>query len=151
MGHIKLSMPIDAPVAKVTEIAFDPNHWASWWVNLGEAEKVDGDGGPGTVVEHSYLMAGVAFPVTTRVVDVTTTGAGGQRVQIEFEGPITGWQTWDYEPRGDGSTLVTAEIEYNVPGKAIGKFADRLVVERLQERARQQTLENLKLMAESSG
>jgi hypothetical protein len=102
-------------------IAFDPNRWASWWVNLGEAEKVDGD------------------------------GAGGRRVRIEFEGPITGWQTWDYEPRGDGATLVTAEIEYNVPGKAIGKFADRLVVERLQERARQQTLENLKLMAESSG
>ena len=118
-------------------------------MNLGEAEKVDGDGGPGTVVEHSYLMAGVAFPVTTRVVDVTTTGTGGKRLQIEFTGQITGWQTWDYEPRGDGATLVTAEIEYNVPGKAIGKFADRLVVERLQERARQQTLENLKLMAES--
>jgi len=27
MGHIKLSMRIDAPVGKVTEIAFDPNHW----------------------------------------------------------------------------------------------------------------------------
>lgn len=148
MGHIKLTMPIDAPVARVTEIATDPNHWASWWVNLGEAEKVKGDGDAGTVVEHSYLMAGVPFHVTTRVVENAPTGAGGRHVRIEFEGPLKGWQTWDYEPRADG-TLVTAEIEYNVPGKALGKFADRVLVERLQERARQQTLENLKLMAES--
>ena len=57
MGHIKLSMPIDAPVGRVTEIVFDPNRWASWWVNLGEAEKVEGDGAPGTVVEHGVSVA----------------------------------------------------------------------------------------------
>jgi uncharacterized protein YndB with AHSA1/START domain len=148
MGHIKLSTPIDAPVERVTEIALDPHHWASWWVNLGEAEKVDGDGGAGTVVEHSYLMAGVHFAVTTRVVESVQTPTGGKHVRLEFEGPLRGWQTWDYEP-SDGGTLVTVEIEYNVPGKAIGKFADRVLVERLQERAREQTLENLKLMAES--
>src|SRR5665647_3491258 len=55
MGHIKLSTQIHAQLGRVTEIALDPHHWASWWVNLGEAEKVDG--GAGTVVERSYLMA----------------------------------------------------------------------------------------------
>ncbi|WP_226760881.1 hypothetical protein [Arthrobacter sp. SO3] len=33
-------------------------------MNLSEAKNVEGDGGPGTVVKHSYLMAGVPFPVT---------------------------------------------------------------------------------------
>jgi uncharacterized protein YndB with AHSA1/START domain len=147
MGHIKLSIPIDAPVDKVTEIATDPHRWASWWVDLGAAEKVEGDGEAGTVVQHSYLMAGVPFPVTTRVVESRVTDTGGKHVRIEFEGPLNGWQTWDYEPQAAG-TLVTAEIEYNVPGKALGKIADRVLVERLEERARQHTLENLKLMAE---
>lgn len=149
MGHIKLSIPINASVDRVTEIATDPHHWASWWVNLGEAKKVEGDGGAGTVVEHSYLMAGVPFPVTTRVLESKPTASGGKHVSIEFEGPLKGWQTWDYEPSEHGTT-VTAEIEYNVPGSAIGKFADQLLIERMQERARHQTLENLKMMAESS-
>ena len=148
MGHIQQSIQIDAPVERVTEIATDPNRWASWWVNLSEAKRVDGDGGAGTVVEHSYLMAGVPFPVTTRVAEMTPTNAGGKHVRIEFDGPLKGWQVWDYEPAGSG-TRVDMEIEYNVPGAAIGKFADRVLVERLQERARQHTLENLKLMAES--
>lgn len=148
MGHIKQSIQIDAPVERVTEIAMDPKHWSSWWVNLGEAKSVQGDGGPGTVVEHSYLMAGVPFHVTTRVTESTPTAAGGRHLRIEFEGPLKGWQTWDYEPAANG-TDVTAEIEYNVPGSAIGKFADQMVIERMQERARQQTLENLKLMAEA--
>jgi uncharacterized protein YndB with AHSA1/START domain len=147
MGHIKLNTTIDAPVERVTEIATDPRHWASWWVNLGEAKKVTGDGGAGTVVEHSYLMAGVPFPVTTHVVENQPTPAGGKHVRIEFDGPLKGWQNWDYEPAGTG-TLVSMEIEYNVPGSAVGKFVDHVMIEHLQERARQQTLENLKLIAE---
>ena len=148
MGHIQQSIQIDAPVDRVTEIATNPRHWSSWWVNLSEAKNVEGDGSAGTIVKHSYLMAGVPFPVTTRVIENLQTASGGKHVRIEFEGPLKGWQTWDYEPQHNG-TKVTMEIEYNVPGAAIGKFADRVVVERLQERAREQTLENLKLMAES--
>lgn len=148
MGHIKVGISIDAPVERVVEVAADPKHWASWWVNLGEAEKIEGDGGPGTVVEHKYLMAGVPFHVTTRVTESSATPSGGQRIRIEFEGPLRGWQVWDYEPKGSG-TEVTAEFDYNVPGSAIGKFADELIIERMQERARQQTLENLKLLVEA--
>ena len=149
MGHIKVDTTINAPVERVVEVASDPKHWASWWVNLGEAEKIEGDGGTGTVVEHKYLMAGVPFHVTTRVAAREQTTAGGQRVRIEFDGPLKGWQTWDYEPDGEATTQVTAEFDYNVPGSAIGRFADELIIERMQERARQQTLENLKLLVEA--
>ena len=148
MGHIKVSIPIDAPVERVVDVATDPQHWASWWVNLGEAEKIEGDGGAGTVVEHKYLMAGVPFHVTTRVTENAPTPTGGQRVRIQFDGPLKGWQSWEYEPR-DGGTNVTAEFDYNVPGSAIGKFADELIIERMQERAREQTLEILKLLVEA--
>ncbi|MDH7487805.1 MAG: hypothetical protein QHJ81_16220 [Anaerolineae bacterium] len=44
---------------------------------------------------------------------------------------------------------MTADIEYTVPGSALGRIADRLIIERMQERAIQQTLENLKLLCEA--
>jgi hypothetical protein len=45
---------------------------------------------------------------------------------------------------------VTADIEYTVPGKASGKIADRLILERTQEHSLEQALENLKLLCEES-
>jgi|GEM_PF-3602166 len=53
------------------------------------------------------------------------------------------------EIEGDGGTEVIAGIEYTVPGKALGKIADRLVVERVQQRAAHETMERLKILAES--
>ncbi|WP_369046227.1 SRPBCC family protein [Sinomonas sp. P10A9] len=148
MGHIKVSMPIDAPVERVYEIASDPHRWSSWWVNLGDAEKVEGDGGEGTVVEHKYLMAGFPFHVTTHVLENGPLPNGGKRIRLRFDGPLNGSQVWDYEPTDTG-TLVTSEIDYNVPGSVVGKFADELLIERIQERARHQGLENLKLLVEA--
>ncbi len=66
MAHIKKSIRIHAPVQRVFALARDPKHWASFWVGLSEPEEVNGTGEVGTVVKHSYLMAGVRFPVTSR-------------------------------------------------------------------------------------
>lgn len=43
---------------------------------------------------------------------------------------------------------MTCEIEYTVPGKALGKFVDRLIIERMMERNAELTMENLKMMCE---
>jgi coenzyme Q-binding protein COQ10 len=40
-------------------------------------------------------------------------------------------------------------MEYTVPGKALGKIANRLIIERTQERSADQTLENLKMLCEA--
>ncbi len=66
----------------------------------------------------------------------------------ENEGSLAGWISWDYEPK-DSGTLVTFEIEYAVPGSVLGKVADRLFIERNQERAARHILENLKQLAEA--
>jgi uncharacterized membrane protein len=60
---------------------------------------------------------------------------------------MKGEHRWDYEPAEDG-TRVTADIDYTVAGSVLGKVADRLFVERMEERAIHQTLENLKFMIE---
>ena len=148
MAHIKDSILIDAPAEKVHGLAADPHKWSSWFVGLGEAESVEGDNSPGTVVKQNYLMAGMHIPVTTKVTDNRKEADGSIFWRSENEGSLAGWQTWTYAPK-DGKTLVSVEMEYTVPGSVLGKVADRLFVERNQERAMHHTLENLKQLSEA--
>jgi len=146
MAHLKKSILIHAPVEKVYALARDPRRWATWFVGLSEPEKLSGEGEVGTVVEQSFLMAGMRFPVTTEVLEDYVSPEGA-RWKGKIGGPLAGEHTWTYTPR-NGDTEVTADIAYTVPGKALGKIADRLIIERMQERGLEQTLENLKLLCE---
>lgn len=147
MAHLRQRVMIDAPVEKVYVYARDPRHWADFWVGLSEPEELTGAGEVGTVVKHSYMMAGIRFPVTSRVLE-DFFGSEGARWRGSIEGPLAGEQTWLYTPAADG-TEVTVDIEYTVPGSALGRIANRLVIERMQERALTQTLENLKMLCEA--
>ena len=147
MAHLKETIIVNAPVDKVVGIATDPHQWSTWFAGLGKAEKIQGDNGPGTVVEHSYLLAGMRLPVTTRVRENSGQAGEAHHWKAAIEGPLAGWQQWDYVPKGDG-TEVTAELEYTVPGSLLGKLVDSLFVEKYQERSLRHTLENLKQLAE---
>jgi uncharacterized protein YndB with AHSA1/START domain len=147
MAHLKKSVIIHAPVEKVYAFARDPRLWHTWWVALGAPEKMTGGGEVGTVVEHSYLLAGIKFPVTSRVLE-DGTGPEGSRWRGAIEGPFAGEQTWNYRSKS-GNTEVTCEIEYTVPGKALGKFVDRLIVERMMDRNAEHTMDNLKMICEN--
>jgi uncharacterized membrane protein len=93
-------------------------------------------------------MAGMRFPVTTRVLEDRVSPEGAQW-KAEIEGPLAGEHTWTYTPK-NGDTMVTVDMEYSVPGKVVGTMVDRLIIECLQERSLDQTLENLKLLCEVS-
>jgi uncharacterized membrane protein len=147
MARLKDSVFVDAPVEKVHAFAADVKKWHIWYVGLGEAESVEGDNSPGTVIQQSYLFMGVRIPVTTKVTENSADSNGGRHWKAENEGALAGWLKWDYLPKGDG-TLVEVEMEYAVPGSVLGKVADRLFVERSQERALRHTLENLKQLTQ---
>lgn len=139
MAHIKKSILIHAPVEKVYALARDPRRWDAWYAGLSEPTEITGQGEAGTVVKHSYLLVGIHFPVTSRVLeDHIGPERGVWRGTIE--GPLDGGQTWTYTPQ-HGGTEVTADIEYTVPGAALGRIADRLIIERIQAHSLEQTLE----------
>jgi len=146
MAHISKNAVIDAPLDKVYAVARDPDRWAEWFVGLSEPEKLEGSGEVGTVAEFSYALAGMNFPVKVEVLE-DEIGPRSARWKGRIEGPLAGQQTWTYESVG-GGTEVAMELEYTVPGSALGKLADRLVIERNQERAAEQTMENLKELCE---
>jgi coenzyme Q-binding protein COQ10 len=147
MARLKDSMFIDAPTEKVHAFAADIKKWPIWYVGLGKADSVEGDNSPGTVIKQSYLFMGVHIPVTTKVTENSVDADGGRHWKAENEGSLAGWTHWDYLPKG-GGTLVEVEMEYSVPGRVLGKAADRLFVERNQERALRHTLTNLKQLTE---
>ena len=91
-------------------------------------------------------MAGSGFPVRVEVVEGHL-GPEGARWRGKVEGPLAGEHGWTYTPR-NGDTEVTVDIEYTVPGKALGEIIDRLIIERTQERSAEQTLQNLKRLCE---
>lgn len=147
MPHVKKSIIIHASPDKVHALSRDPNGWPTWWVGMGEIEKLTGDGGAGTVVEYSYLALGIRFPCTTRVLEESF-GPEGSRWTGVVEGPLGGQHFWTGAPKDDG-TETTVDIEYTVPGALLGKIANRLIVERMVEGNLEQTLQNLKLLCEA--
>jgi uncharacterized membrane protein len=147
MAHINKSIVIEAPVEQVHARAADPERYSSWLVGLSDAEKMKGDGGAGSIIEHSYLMGGARIPLTTEILE-NWSGPDGAKVRARARGPMDGEHTWTYEPV-DGGTRVTVGMEYKVPGAALGKIADRLIVERMQARSFEQSLENLKMLCEA--
>ena len=146
MAQIKKSTLIHAPIEKVYAVARDPNRWPDWFVGMSDIDQLTGEGEVGTVAEFGYTMAGVRFPVTVEVLEDHFSPEGA-RWKGKIGGPLAGEQTWTYTPKG-GDTEVTVDMEYTVPGKALGKIANRLIIERTQERSLVQTLENLKILCE---
>ena len=152
MTHIHDSITIDAPVDKVYALARNPRKWSTWWVGLSEPRKIKGDGSTGTEVEQDYIVAGLPLHIKSRVLDDRMDADGSAHWRGLIDGKMTGEQKWDYQPAGDGATVVSADIDYsvktNVLGEMLTRVADRFIIERLEERAIHQTLENLKFMIE---
>jgi len=149
MAHLNTTLMINAPVDAVNAIVRDPHNWARFWVGMSEPERVFGDGGPGTKAEFTQLMMGVRMHMITRTIEERHDPDGSTFWRWEFEGPTSGWQTCHHVPSGEGCQITT-DFDYTVPGSVLGKAADRLLIERRQKRDFENSLENLKLMAEAS-
>ena len=149
MGHLKHAIHIHAPFDKVWEFSHDPHNWATFMVGMGEPDKITGDGGVGTQVEFTVLMAGWHLHETWRVVEDRRDPGGGSYWRGDLTGTCSGWITWDYIPENSG-TLVTQEMEYTVPGSVLGKVVDRVIYEKRQDWDMLHSLENLKLLMEES-
>jgi hypothetical protein len=149
MAHINRKTVIHAPFSDVARQAIDssPDAWPEWYVGLSAPTRVSGEGGVGTISEHSFLLVGRHFPITHEVVESTNDGSTA-RWKGTFKGSIVGWHHWTYRSV-DGGTEVDVEHEYVLPGGPLGKFADTVVVERMIARMLEQTLENLKMILEA--
>ena len=148
MWSIKKSIYIDRPVDEVYHYAIDPTRWFEWYVGLSEPENLVGKGETGTTMDIKYTMLGMHLPVTVEVAETAKDG-GSYSWSGVVKGAINSKQHWTYVPEGKG-TDITLDMQYELPGKLIGKVANTLIIKKLMDNSVEHTLYNLKYICETS-
>lgn len=143
VAHIEKSIVIDAPIERVFGIAAQVERIPEWFpIDVRNSSvKVAEKGG---TYEWTYTMLGMKFDGKGEFVEVTP----GERVYLKTEGGIPSTFDYRYAREGDAKTRVSVTIDYEVPGKLLGKIADKLIVERVNENTAEHALKNLKSLCE---
>jgi carbon monoxide dehydrogenase subunit G len=144
MTRIEKSIFINASREEVFDLAYHPERTAEWLVGMSKVRGVSpGEVGIGTTYHWTFQMAGVKLNGKTTFLEFDPPN----KAVIKTEGGAESIWTWTYEAQGDG-TLLTCVIEYTVPGAALGKIADKLILERTNANSLEQSLENIKRIVE---
>jgi uncharacterized membrane protein len=143
MAKVERSILINASPEVLDGITMDGKRLTEWYTGVQKAEPDDKYPEPGGKIVLSYKSAGITFDLTQTVLEWVP----GQSAKYKMEGMITGTNHWTYVPEGDGMR-VTSTFEYEMPGGALGKVADKLVVEKMNAENLEKSLENLKKLAE---
>lgn len=143
MAKLERSVLINASGEKIDEITQDGSRLTEWYAGVEKAEPDDLYPNPGGKIVMTYKSAGAKFELTQTVLEYNE----GQSAKYQMEGMITGTNHWVFEPQDEG-ILVTVTFDYEMPGGMLGKIADKLVVERMNAENLENSLQNLKKLAE---
>jgi carbon monoxide dehydrogenase subunit G len=145
MTRIEKSIFINASREQVFDLAYHPERTPEWLVGMSEVRDVSpGKVGVGTTYHWTFHMAGVKLNGKTTFLEFDPPN----KAVIKTEGSAESIWTWTYEAQGDG-TLLTCAVEYTMPGAALGKIADKLIVERTNANSLEQSLKNIKSIVEA--
>jgi carbon monoxide dehydrogenase subunit G len=142
MPRISKSIHIDASPEQVWRVASDYSQWHTWFVGLSAPKSVEGDGGLGSVIEHTATVYNIPMPLKTTV----TTCKENACWRGEFTGPMTrGFQEWTYVSAG-GGTETSLVMETELMGPA--KLAEKMVIQAF-DKMTDEALANLKARVEA--
>jgi carbon monoxide dehydrogenase subunit G len=143
MQRLEKSIVVAASPDQVWNVASDYTQWHAWFVGLSAPKSVEGDGGLGTVIEHTVTVHNIPMPLETTVVvyDLNARWRG------EYTGTLTkGSQEWTYKAT-DGGTEVTLVMETELMG--VAKVAEKMVINAFDAMTGQ-ALVNLKARVEGN-
>jgi uncharacterized membrane protein len=143
MAHIEQEVSINAPVGAVFQKLMEPETAPEWMASLQDVHNVTGHE-VGESYEWSFKMAGRPFHGKTVFMEIEP----NQRVREESSGGISSTWDWRLTPTAAGGTELHVAVDYTVPGSILGAIADKLFIERQNEKDLRQSLENLKHMCE---
>jgi uncharacterized membrane protein len=143
MTHIAQEIAINAPIGVVFRKLLDVETSPEWMSNLEEVRNVTGHN-VGASFDWTFKMAGRPFKGTTIFAEIVP----NDRLVEESTGGITSKWDWHLTPLPDGGTNVRVAVDYTVPGSFLGAIADKLFIERQNEKDLRQSLSNLKQMLE---
>ena len=137
MSNVEGVISIMAPPAKVHEALENIPHAPEWISSLQKVWDVEGKG-KGCKYKWTFKMGGVNVDGATEV-----TESNADRFAMMTTGGIPSTWTWEMKPV-DGGTELKLSIEYTVPGAALGAIANKLVIEKENEKELRSALVNLK-------
>ncbi|HSG16627.1 MAG TPA: SRPBCC family protein [Anaerolineae bacterium] len=144
MTTIKKSIVIKGDPMEIDALTSDTGRLPEWYAGVVEAEAESGyPERIGSQAKLSYKAAGVTFETTLTTVEFEA----GKQSLFQMDGMITGTNRWTYATEEEG-TRITLEFDYEMPGGGLGKIADRLLVERMNDKNAQTSLKNLKALFE---
>ena len=142
MSHVEGSISINASpkvIQQALEAVEDAPQWAEYLQSVSDVK----GRGAGCTYQWKYSQKGISFSGQTKILESTP----GRFVMTTLGGIPSTW-TWTMLPFGDATELRLA-IEYTVPGSVFGKIADKLIVERENQKAITNGLAALKKRLES--
>ena len=142
MAKIEKSIFINASVEKVFDFMLEPTNILEIWPSMLEVKNVQSLPNGGYRYDWVYKMAGMRFEGQTETTEVIQ----NQRVVAENESGIPSTFIWTYQPE-DGGTRVTVNVDYTIPGAALGKLAEP-IIHKMNEHEGETLLANLKARME---
>jgi len=149
MAHLMHDFHVNVAVKDFDTIVRDPRRWPTFWVGMDGSPRVFGDGSPGTKAEFFQHLFGMTLRMVDRTVEERHNPDGSTDWRWRLEGPMSGTISCHHEPTADG-TDVTTTFDYEVPRRFGGRTADRLLYEKRMRRDFEDSMDNLRLLAETS-
>jgi uncharacterized membrane protein len=143
MAEIHKSVTIDAPAESVFDLLEDPSAIPSYTPNVDRVEDVrQSENRIGDTFRVIYKAVGMTFEETFTI----TEHERPTRLASRFENGMKGTFVYDVAAQGEQTTL-TVDVKYELPGGALGKAVDALLLERTNEKTIEKQLDNLRQMA----
>ena len=146
MALIVRSFTIQAPVEVVFEVVDDPYRVREWAAGASKvSDVVKTEARLGDTVLLTYSAVGLQLPVTMTVEEHQKPSI----IVLSMRGELTGTMTFRLRPEA-GGTRVDWDIDYTMKGGILGKIADHVLVQRVNEHNATRSLENLRTVCEAS-
>jgi uncharacterized membrane protein len=143
MSHIEKSIVINARAERIFDILNDPDRASEMNPELTLLSHSSASIG-GFNSTWEYKMAGKKFSGETKVVAYEKP----KRLVLETSGGIPSHWEWILESEDFITTDVSLSLDYTMPGSLLGAIANKLLVERQNEKVIEHQLNNLKRMSE---
>lgn len=142
MVKVESSIHVNVPPEQVTDALLDVAATAEWTPSLEKVWDVQGHG-VGCTYQWQYKMGGVSFEGSAEVTEATP-----DHFVLKTSGGIPSTWIWELTPAGRGTDLHLT-VEYTVPGSVLGAIANKLVIERQNQKETEQAIANLKARLEA--
>ncbi len=140
MSHVEHEITINTTPARVFAALLAVEQAPQWMANLQEVHTITGRS-VGDSFEWTFRMAGLTFKGKTVFAAIEP----NQYLREDGSGDLTNSWEWRLSPTITGATQVRVGVEYTVPGGAVlGALANKLFVERQNEKDLKQSLDDLK-------